>query len=510
MALGAVLLAAGGANAAFAVDLTPGFSADTTWTDEVFPGSRFGTSDTTIRITPRLAVEDHDGTFTWKLSAAPDYEYYVDIANLRGWDHDVQGEGTWNVTKATTLRFSERFQRYRSIQRINEVAGETLAPEEIGNRLVFFRNTATASLVHSFDGRNQVSLQASHFLWDFSDQNRTDFEVVSATLGYSYLYSRRSRVGVSASWRNRALERKSGNSAFDFQQDTDFYTVSLTLNHMFDRNWSLEGVAGPALVGGAGGFTPPSAIVSSNLQFQQGPDGNVRVVDFASCPTLPDGRVYFDAGACSFLDPPLIPDANGNLSLSRGVFPFSGPVPPAAGSTITAFVDMTLSRVFPEGKATLSVRREEDSSTATSSSGVSNRVALQGVYRPSPRWFFTVRVSYSLREQLVEQVVTVPTLTGPISICRVATLSCPAGLLLPGTARTIGAGATELSRDDQTRTYLANFSASYRWDRRTRIRFSMYWTDEERTRGSATVRSYDRFTAWMGITYEFDPIRLHL
>ena len=108
------------------------------------------------------------------------------------------GEVEWALSKRTTIKVSDRFLRFRSIQRLNEL--DDIDPTvEVGlSRSRFTRKPASLAVTHLLDSRNRVGLYASHLIWDYSDDDRSDFELMSVNAFYSHQWDSRTRVGVSS------------------------------------------------------------------------------------------------------------------------------------------------------------------------------------------------------------------------------------------------------------------------------------------------------------------------
>ncbi len=504
--LGLLLPAATGA-----VELEPSIAVDTTWTDDVFFRTR-DESDVTVRVSPAFDFIDRDGRVTWKFGYEPSYEYYLDLGQLRGWDHEVNGELSWAISKRTRLTVSDRFLRFRSLQRLNEAASSATngfqPTSESGlSRSRLKRNSLIASLVHQLDARHQLSLNANHLIWDFSEDNRSDFELFSVNAGYTYILSDRTRIGLIASWRNREVTRdnvlQADGESLDIEQDTDFYTLSASLAHVFDKRWSFEITAGPASVEGADRFEIPSAAARTQLNFRTINDdnGRQRLIDTSTCPTLPDGRFYLGVG-CQ-------PTGPSNFLFGGGrnlvVLPFQSPLPDVDGSSLTVFADLSVTHRFESGNVVFSFRRDEDQSASTGSSGVSNLAELRFNYRPSPKWTHTGWITYLLREQVVDQNVPVTVLTpAPITVF---SLVPPAGFQTVTSGSGSAIGLVEVGRDDDTTTLRVGFGTDYRMDRQTSIRFRVGWQDEERTIGSVTTRDDNRWSLFVGFVHNFEPIK---
>ena len=485
-----------------AEELRYGFDASTTWTDDVFFTTGAGEiSDSSVRLTPKLGLTDRSGQLTWQAEYKPSYEYWVDTRGLRGWDHDFGGALAWQITRRTTLRIQNDFERFRSLHRLNEREGVDTTAEGLGLRQRFVRNRVAASLTHQLSKRQAVSANVSHLLWDFSEEVRSDIEVVTAGVAYSYLWSPRTRVGVGASWRNRSNE----NEALNTESNTDFYSLDFTIDYAFDPTWSLSATAGPAWVAGGSGFDPPSDATVARFP-TLGVGGQLFFVDSSTCPTLPDGRPFLST-RCSPIGPAL-----GNLFTPSSVdVPFAGSVLRGGDGSLAAFLDITLTKDFPAGSFELSVRRQEDHSAQSVSSGVANVVRATAEWKPSPKWRFFAVAIYQLREQETDQpvlqVAVSPAATPPCTDLFLLGV-CLSGTTVLGAAEATSVGARELRNDDDITTMRAWIGVHYRLNRRTSLRARLYWADEKRERSVFRTTEGDRFSVWLGVQYDFEPVEL--
>lgn len=483
-------LLAGGAS--HAGEVKAGVRTAAIWTDNVFGSAFEEESDASLRISPRMQVIDRDGAVTWELRVAPSYEYYDTFRSLRGWDHDVDATVKWAVTPKTELSFSNRFDRFRSLRRLNELDPATATVDSFERRERFTRNLALFTANHRLSQRHSLGARVQHFTLDFSDEDRVDFEVASAALIYSYVYSANTTVGFEASWRSRALERDSSARLSEIDQQTDFYTLSLTWSQVLDRLWRFRVVAGPAVVEGASPFQPPTGIETARLRVplvnsSSGP----QTIDTTTCPVLDDGRRFLGAGCAPGI--PYVGFLAASFPQGVALLPFSGAVPDNDATT-TFFADVEVSRTFQNGRAALSYRRDEDQSTATGSSGVSSSYTFTVVYKPAPKWRLNFLATYQVREQLVEQVITVTTIQ-------------PLVPAVPAFgSRSVGLAPLLTDRDDKVETIRVNAEAEYQFNERTRAQLRLLYYDQEQSTGAAAILETDRFSVWLGLTYDFEPI----
>ena len=76
-------------------------------------------ADTSFRLGTRLRLEEPRGDVQWLFEYTPSFEYFLEHHELRGADHDVNGEVTWRLSPLTTLNLSNRFRRFGQEGRFN-------------------------------------------------------------------------------------------------------------------------------------------------------------------------------------------------------------------------------------------------------------------------------------------------------------------------------------------------------------------------------------------------------
>ena len=107
--------------ASSAQELTLGVGFEGAYDSNVFSTEIEEVDDFSFRIEPDALLEDHEGELQWKLHYRPSYEYFVDTVEARGWTHLAEGELSWQANPTTRLELSDRFGRFRDLNRFNEV-----------------------------------------------------------------------------------------------------------------------------------------------------------------------------------------------------------------------------------------------------------------------------------------------------------------------------------------------------------------------------------------------------
>jgi hypothetical protein len=133
----------------------------------------FGTEDdkeddVSFRIEPDALLEDHEGGFQWDFRYRPSYEQFVDFSDKSGWTHLANGGLSWQVDPKTRVELLDRFGRFQSVSRFNELV-TTGEADLVGDATEFgfrsddnTRNTVDASLTHNLTPRQMLIFDLGH------------------------------------------------------------------------------------------------------------------------------------------------------------------------------------------------------------------------------------------------------------------------------------------------------------------------------------------------------------
>lgn len=522
--LGGLLLSLVAPGGARAVEVQPKTETTVTWTDNLFSTRLDRESELTVREAPGFIVSDEGSRLQWELSYSPSYEFFTRNNDLSGWDHEAEGELRLRMTPRTTLSVSDSFKRFRSISRFNESVeipgGVSTVAVTVRDRTNFIRNIANVSLQHLIDQRNQVWASYDHAILDFSQQRETDRTNQGASAGYNYVLDQSTRVGFLLSWRNQVLTNDLANS----RSEADFYNVSLSASHAFDPTFRVNFSGGPTLVEGSAPTAPTQLVSQFLYPTTRTSGGQLAYIDPSSCPTLPDGRPYYDPvdNLCSPLfvtvgpftgTPAIFPTVRNNPGRFNPptIVPFQGPLANAGSSSDTTFfVNLDATKEWGHWKFRSLVQRRDDDSSGTGATSVANIGNVRVEWTPRPRWLFIWSGTYVRRESQID--------SNAFRFALVPGTACLDGLViagigvctspLPGAAQVVSAGAIAQSGKDVIDTYRTFFRAEYRMTRQLTLQGTALFADEKEKFDGRTARDYNRTTIWFGLKYEFEPFHI--
>lgn len=495
----ALALAAALASAsAGAEELRFGVRSEVSWDDNLFSTpdalDQERIDDWSLRITPSMEVEDRDGSLQWEFRYSPAWEGFLDTEGADGWDHQVGGSISYRITPDTSVEVSDDFARFQSISRFNETLDDDLGQtitETVARRTRLKRNDFQARLTHQLSRDQQLAFVVQHFLIDLEGEGN-DRSTLGTVLSYRRVLTERLTTGVTGGWRRQTFESEAGAD----DRETDFFNVSGVVEYRFDPTLDLSATVGPSWVeaDATEGF-PAVFPDQSRFPLLPTPSGP-RAVMPASCPTTDAGTPFFSA-QCD--------------TLSFGVFPVSTDLPfTAQGASdssgrLTYFADVSLSKRWERWTLVLSYRRQDDTSGSLGTSTISDTLNATLVWRPSPRWNLRLGGAWIRREQSVEAVQPV-ILLRPTSGFQLIPVQGGFAPVPAGTGEAVGVGTIEADNDFEQTNIVISGNVSYRLTRRVRLFARAYYTDVSRD-GLPGIGDFDRFTAGVGINYEFEPIR---
>ncbi|MAG32919.1 MAG: hypothetical protein CL908_18740 [Deltaproteobacteria bacterium] len=497
--------------------------------------------DWSLRFTPTLRVQEERGDLQWDLTYKPAFEYFLQHNGLRGWDHDIKGELTWQITRQTSVTISDRFRRFGLESRFNETTdpfeGDDPVTESRFLRRRFKQNRARLLINHDFTPRHSSTIAVNHVASDRSLETDSDTKSYSASLGHLYAWTPRTRFGPAFSWSRRIQE--------PFERpdiETDFYNLSLRVIHVFDPSFSIDFSIGPALVVSD---DSTDRLTSALANRYPGSD----YLAFDSCPTLADGTRYV-AATCE----PLDLFANGTIlaeaaagtpnELSAAeseilatirddstIFLPIEEVDDPAGDEVTYFADVSFRKVWKNWTLNGGYRRSDDSSSSTTSiTSISDRLYATLQWRATPRLRFDLNVSWrqSQQEQEIASLVTAlnssqfaidtracdPAVAAgtPLAICisadsaAIPTLTGRA-ILFDNIAEAIGLRQTLTDVNSETTLIHVRLGGRYRLNKRAVFLASATWRRETGSSNVSRDRVTERVILRAGVEYEFEPFR---
>jgi hypothetical protein len=496
-----------------ATDVELGTELGGEYDDNVFSTGGDPQSDVLGRFGPRLRVLDEGGAFTWEVVYRPVYRVYNRFGELDGWDQDVLAGASWRIGPQTKLSVSDRYLDYSNF---SQVLTEELLPDgSIDTGVDFGRqslkqNTASVGLEHQLERRHLLGLNASRTDSRFVSDFRNKTVVTGAGANYYYVFDETDRAGFAAGATRQTIEGTFGGDDIE----TDYYNLSILWLHHFDPTMSLNLSVGPTLVEQDPTRFP--ALIEDQAQFPlvPSPSGGPALTEFASCPRLGDGTVFFGEGCA-----PLALPAGVRFQPTFTDLPVLGETE-LDNDSLTYFASISLDKSWRQFYLRLNYTR--DASTTTQVAGVVRDV-FTGVlsYRPSDHWRFTVSASYQRREQptggfQVVQVLEETTVQGDGVERRVKDLSpappqiyfVPVKVPIAGVAESVGFRLLEVDDQIDTNQYVVAVVVQYYVRRNLFLYANAYWNRDEVNFGGVTRSQSDRLRVGVGLVYTFDRLQL--
>ena len=509
-----------------AEELKLGVNTGVAFDDNVSSSEFDEQNDYSGRIGPHLALEDTDGVVQWKFRYRPSFDYYIYTRELRGWTQHADGLLSWQIDPSTRLTLSDRLGRFRSLNAFNETVAAGEADAVADTRTAFLidrniRNTFNATLTHSLDPNTILSLDLGHNMIEFSRDERSDRQTLSASAHYQRRGSPRNTLGVGGAYRRSALDSATDSDGATIRrsQSTDFYNLFLSWQHQFDETLDLSLAAGPTWVDGDDQPDLDPVIQSRQYPLIRAESRRNRLVSASSCPT--DDGVHILIAGCEAIDEnPLafvlvdgFPRAFYDQRALDSWNPIrelrlEGSAPSRSTSSLTYFANASLNKRWEQWTGSLSYRRQQSDSTGLGSSTVADIVTGVLVWTPSRRWHSTLRSSLTRQTQATEGVQSVPALSQVNLNTAIPGLIGTLGPEFTDVAEAFALQAVKVDQDLDILTLWVRLSVRYRLTKWiTLVGDATYWDQE--TDGSAIVgREYERFRVKLGVEYSFEPIHL--
>lgn len=503
------------AGSSFAVDAKFGTRAIGTWTDNLFftadeaPGRQ---DEFTVRLSPWMSLEDLNGKVTWYARYQPSWEHFLDHEDLSGFDHDFDGRLTWQFSPKTSIRIDESFSRYRNVSRFNEVSGVDAADPAavlLDIRSRFARNDLTAMLRHQLSKRGSVLMSGQYSTWDFSDEARADRGTFRLGANYRFALSKRLGAGAGISWNRQDVEASPTQDA----RVTEFYNASVLMDFAWDDTFTFDASIGPTSVRSdeKAPVPPPDRLVS-RYPTRTDEDGVARFLDATTCPTLSDGTPFVSAD-CDAL--PGVSGAADTAGIANRISLFGELEEPAQTST-TFFADIGLLKEWSDWTFSLRYRREDDTTTGLGATSIIDIVTGRLTWKVTRRLSFELINQWTQREQesTFNQVVVGLDTPGCLSPgllflgdnCLFFT-TAGAALAPLAAAQTTSLRAITTKRKTDLTTYRAILLGRYQINKRVAFFGRLFYYREKTSSNFGFQRQADQFTVWIGLDYEFEPIR---
>jgi hypothetical protein len=454
-----------------------------------------------FRIAPHASLEEHEGDFQWELGYRPSYERWIEVSESSGWNHQANGGLSWQINPSLRLEASDRFGYFNTVSGFNEVVTTGEGDDVVDVTGTAFRddssarNSFRASLTHNLAPNQMLTFNLSHNLIDFSRDERIDRQSLGATLHYTRTVSPRNTLGGGVSYRRASADSIPDGS----DQSTNFYNLFGSWVYRFDETLDLSVAAGPTWVVAEDPDNVVPVAQNRLLYPLVSVDGENRLVKATSCPR--ESGTLILTGDCDVIDENLTNDEVQFLRSTITDLFLVGSVPSGSNEQLTYFANVALNKSWERWSGVLSYRRQQsDSSGVRSSSTVADILSGALEWRPSPRWNAFFRAAYTRQTSATDAVQTV------VAVMPVDLFSGFTGRTFENAAQSIGLRTLTVDQDQHIDTLWLTLGARYRITKRiSLLGNATYWIQ----RSDVGDRfDYSRFRVDLGVSYNFDPIRL--
>lgn len=438
---------------------------------------------------PETEVLDREGRLQWSLSYDPSYELFPEFSGANGWNHDVRGRLTWDLSRRTRLTLSERFRSLNSERLFNQqeiaTGGETVSTAE-GAAERFTDNRLHVELAHSLSRRDSVALSLRSQIRDRGiDDDQTaggTSDTVGTTLSarYNRRLSPRTSIGGGLS-----ATRSEVDQGLDSDDETDFFNLFGSVQHRFDETLEVAVSGGPTLIDSADSERSLRPIVTEAFPVLDGEH-----VDATSCP-FTEGGLPFLSFRC---------DTTGvdRLVSAQTVASPIGELSSGSDSTVSFFANASITKSWDDWSASLRYRRSESTSGQFGSSTIADVVGAVVAWNPTPRWSLRLRGQWSQRSQGTER-------DRPVLVVSPAGAGNRFGLP-PESAVVTGISTTRSESDLESRLLSARLGIRYELTRRIDLLGNAFFSQQSGDLQAADDQD-DRLRFSIGIRYRLDPLR---
>jgi hypothetical protein len=357
---------------------------------------------------------------------------------------------------------------------------------------------------------------------------------VSAFQSFSYAINAANRVGVGG---GGVYQRYDG---VEFRPPNESYVFRAYGSYVrnFGERTTLSIRVGPAVIvneqdsisRSEQAFTYDFTAVGQNTTFGElrdtfGDDVDGVSQQFGDSEPVPQGSVLVpDPQSCNSLTPAVIDLLEGSGCERRRVLRFDstdagntqsennavlsliqsevrevevvGSTSGSDGAKVTLFGDVTLSHIWtPNLVSTAAYNRSQSTAAGQGVGTIADSVSIGTSWRPTPLWNLSIRGSYVKRKSpngLSQQFYVVePTTLGSVEL-----------VMRNGEGRFV-----DVSDSVDTQRFAVGLRAARRITRRLTAAGRADWSKQTATNSSRNPNNFGVFTIYMGIQYDFDPLR---
>jgi len=511
-----------------AVEVLPGWDAETSWDSNVFNGADGEQDDFAIRTGPILELRQRQGDVTGRLRWRSFWEGFLDTSGADNFEHFVDLDGSWQISDRNRLAILNNLSRTDSVTaQLASDEGVALSPGEgtdVGTKSAL-RNRANVRFLHQLTQQMSFDASVDNSIFEFEDPNNSDAVSTRGQAQVSRTISPRSVVGLGAAFTRQdfAARQSQGLSGSSEGSGAEIIEVFGIWNYRISPTLIMSTSLGPAL-NRPDEFestrlarevptilSPPVFLPSGTIQFPT-------LIDAESCPLSADGsdRVFGPGCAPATAqnlatgDTGFVPVAPESIPLVEARDLTGGS---ATDDTLTLFGAWSLTKTWERASARLNLQRR---SSAASGNGTSTNLTLASAsfsWVPEQKWRLTATAGWTLQTSASDL---------PIStlVFRPETVFVDgAGLIVDdptlAVARVDGAAVTAGIRETgssdnafESMTYQLRLSATRQISRRLTARASASLFRSEQSGDLQSDTTTDSIRIGIGLRWMFDPFVL--
>ena len=210
--------------------------------NNIFRATSDKTEDGFWSISPRLTLRALNKKLNYNFWYEPTYTTYFETDDIDGFDHRGQGLLSWRPSPRDTIDLNVIHRNVRLLGLDDVTTGAGPEPVLVGDDAERYRLTNVQTRYeHALDARWSVIGAVFFDDYDFS----RDTSIDSAELRTQYIWTARTQVGLSGSYRRRDSE---SDGAGRPAQLVDVFNVSAFIQHTFAPSMSILLQAGPSFI----------------------------------------------------------------------------------------------------------------------------------------------------------------------------------------------------------------------------------------------------------------------
>lgn len=520
---------------AFAADAKLSLSGEVEYDDNVFRTRKNEENDVIFRITPRTKIYEDEGKFNWSVEYWMPFEQAVDNSDIEDLNHFVTAISEYQVSRTTSLTFSDRFRYSDAAGRSQNLEGDNSF--SLGSfRDPVIRNHVKLGIEHQFTRRTSGFAQFGHKLFDTDLPRRANSQTYLLNTRVMHQYRPQHRLGGGLAVTYQVFE-KSNNDVRPKSQNL-FVNMFGAWTWFIDEKTTFEITGGPTFIDTnqddpEASFSDEN-VISSRGNLDDAAANGIRVSVFdtdldstvTGCARNTNLNVNFVVlgSLCTeshFLDPATDGTAIGLVEAEgTTTYAFDGPILGAtpedqSDTQWTFFGQVSLTRRWtPHLTSTLSYTRQQSTASGVAGSAILDVASLINRLQLSERWWLDFRGDFTLRQSTSKSTQTLLVVARGIEITKADAPSLPIG---PGEsvflAQTTGATGELFSRSVNqlldTRRWGTTVRLRYRVNKNLWLSLRHVYTQQD-SKGDSIGNSSDYtnqlFT--FGVQYDFDRIHL--